>query len=516
MLPSFIVTFREILEIALILGVILAATNGLVGRSKWIFLGLIGGIIGSAVVAAFTETISNFAEGIGQELFNAMILLSASIIIGWTALWMKTHAREMMKQIKEKGGRIVEGDLPKITISIIITLAVLREGSEIVLFTYGMLASGQPIDKVLLGSAAGTLVGAIVGLILYFGLISIPTKYIFKVTTWLLIFLSAGMSSMAAKYLASAGYFTNFSNPVWNMSNILSENSIPGQILHALFGYSERPMSIQLIFYFLTLGVFTMIMTLTKSNSNIKKTVAISTLAFIATISASDNSFAGHKKVYSPYVEQGELELEYANSYELDNDKNIDGKQKNYFATAYGVTNWWATEIVAVTEESGVKGSDPRLEEIKFENRFQLTEKGQYPVDLGLYLEYEAKLNGGEADKLEAQILLAKDIGKFTNYANIEFAREVGENSNDDTEFAFKWSTRYRLSEMLQPGFEYYAEFGELGHSGTFSNQEHQAGPVFYGDLPHGFGYEVGYLAGLSDSAPDGETKLIIEYEKHF
>lgn len=256
MFPSFIVTFREILEVAIILGVVLAATKGLAGRNKWIYLGIALGIAGSGVVAAFTGAISDFAEGIGQELFNAAILFTASLIIAWTALWMNKNARNMVSEIKNKSGKIVEGQLPKFTLSAIIALAVLREGAEIVLFTYGMIASGQSLTNIALGSAAGLTSGAALGALLYFGLVSIPTKYVFKITTYLLMFLSAGMASVGAKYLVAAGYFDNLSATVVDMSSLLSENSIAGQVLHSMFGYSERPMQIQVLFYLATIIIF--------------------------------------------------------------------------------------------------------------------------------------------------------------------------------------------------------------------------------------------------------------------
>lgn len=264
MLAAFIVTFREILEVALILGVVLASTKGLVDRARWVWGGIAIGVAGSLVVAYFIDSISGFAEGMGQELFNAIILFTASGVIGWTAIWMRTHASEMVKQIKEKGGKIVEGELHKATITAIIALAVLREGSEIVLFTYGMLASGQNPSVILTGSLSGIAAGSVAGGLLYAGLISIPTKYIFQVTMWLLLLLSAGMASIGAKYLVAAGYFDKWTNTVWDMSSVLSEDSLPGQILHALFGYSEQPMVIQLLFYFVTLTIFLLMMKYSK------------------------------------------------------------------------------------------------------------------------------------------------------------------------------------------------------------------------------------------------------------
>ena len=89
MLSFAVIVFREILEISLVIGVLIAATRGLKNRKKWIGIGLGMGIVGSIVVAFFAEGISNAMEGMGQELFNATILILATILIGWTVVWMK-------------------------------------------------------------------------------------------------------------------------------------------------------------------------------------------------------------------------------------------------------------------------------------------------------------------------------------------------------------------------------------------------------------------------------------------
>jgi len=249
MLSTAIVIFREVLEIAIILSVVIAATNGLKGRSKWIWAGIFAGLAGSALVAIFARTISNAAEGMGQELFNAGILLTAAIVIGGTALWMSKHAREMTKRIKVVSTSVIDGELPFYSIAIVIALAIVREGAEIVLFTYGMIASGQSLNSIFLGSAIGFVGGGLVGGALYAGLITMSHKHIFQVTTWLLIFLCAGMASTAAKYLVSAGHFETLTAQIWDTSFILSDNTIIGEIMHILFGYTDQPMQIQAIFY---------------------------------------------------------------------------------------------------------------------------------------------------------------------------------------------------------------------------------------------------------------------------
>lgn len=254
-IPVFIVIFREILEIAIILGVVMVAAKELEQRNLWVSIGLGVGILGSLVVALFAQSISNAAEGMGQEFFNAMVLLSASVVIGATALWMSKHARELTAHLRHVSNEVIKGNMPLYSIALVIALAVLREGAEIVLFTHGMLASGKEISSIFAGAALGLTAGAVVGGAMYFGLLKISPKHVFGVTTWLLMFLCAGMSASAAKYLVSAGWFESMAYTVWDSSFILSNDSLTGQIVHALFGYTAKPYAIQLVFYFTTLVI---------------------------------------------------------------------------------------------------------------------------------------------------------------------------------------------------------------------------------------------------------------------
>jgi len=253
MLATSIIIFREILEIAIILSVVMVAAKELEHRNRWVAIGLGAGILGSCLVAFFAQSISNAAEGMGQEFFNAMVLLAAAFVIGMTALWMSKHAKELTAHLRHVSNEVIQGNMPLYSIAIVIALAVLREGAEIVLFTHGMIASGKSISSILAGSAMGFTAGIIVGASMYFGLLKISTKHVFTVTTWLLIFLCAGMAATAAQYLASAGWFESLSYQLWNTSAIISDSSMVGKVLHALFGYTARPLAIQVAFYVVTL-----------------------------------------------------------------------------------------------------------------------------------------------------------------------------------------------------------------------------------------------------------------------
>lgn len=253
MLLTAIVIFRETLEIAMILGIVLAATRGIARRFGWIMLGLVGGIFGAALIAAFADAISASLSGMGQEMFNAAILFTAAVLIGWTVLWMRKHARHLSAHIKQVGKDIHSGQVPLYSLAFIIGLAMLREGAEMVMFVYGMLLSGQSSTSVISGSLAGLAAGILCGTLLYYGLLKMPARYMLTVTSWLLLLLVAGLSSQGASYLVSAGFFPNFSQVMWDSSWLLSQDSYLGKALQGLIGYSARPTQVQISFYVGTL-----------------------------------------------------------------------------------------------------------------------------------------------------------------------------------------------------------------------------------------------------------------------
>src|SRR5207237_5108105 len=117
-------------------GIVLVATRGLGGRGRWILLGILAGIAGDLIVAVFAQQISEMFEGFGQELLNATVLGVAVVMLMWHNAWMARHGREMAAEMKAIGQAVSKGARPMTALAIVVGLAVLREGSEIVLFLY--------------------------------------------------------------------------------------------------------------------------------------------------------------------------------------------------------------------------------------------------------------------------------------------------------------------------------------------------------------------------------------------
>jgi|CXWL01.1.fsa_nt_gi high-affinity iron transporter len=264
MIQSFIICFREFLEIAIIISIILAATRGVSGRALWIGIGIGSGLVGAALVAVFANSISSAMEGVGQEIFNAAILSVAVAMIIWTVVWMQSHGRAIAQKMKQVGKAVSDGDVPLYSLAVVVSLAMWREGAEIVLFITGIISSSQEsVISIMTGGIAGAGIAIVIGVGLYFGLVKLSSKHLFSVTGWLLILLACGMSAQIAGYLNAADILPALGQ-TWDSSRILSQDSVLGKILHAMLGYSERPSVIQLIFYALTMAIILSLLKLTK------------------------------------------------------------------------------------------------------------------------------------------------------------------------------------------------------------------------------------------------------------
>ena len=255
MLGVALLVFREVLEAALIVTIVAAATRGVPRRGIFIGGGIAAGVIGAIIVAMFAGVIAEAVGGSGQELFNASVLLAAVAMIGWHVIWMSSHGRHLAQQLQSVGHAVKAGSSSLAMLLAVVALAVLREGSEIVLFLYGMAAGGAHRSDLLLGVPLGLAGGVAVGFALYFGLLRIPMRYFFTATNWMLVLLAAGLASTAARFLIQADWLPAWGNQLWNTSALLDNGSVVGQALHILVGYDARPAGMQVAFWLVTAGL---------------------------------------------------------------------------------------------------------------------------------------------------------------------------------------------------------------------------------------------------------------------
>ena len=261
MLGTLLIVFREVIEAGLIVGVVLAATKGVAGRGLWVGFGVLGGLVGAALVAIFAGGLSSLFHGSGQELFNAAILILAVGMLTWHNVWMASHGKEMSRELKAVGAEVRSGSRSLMAMAVVVGVAVLREGSEVVLFLYGIAAGGgTSAIGMFTGGVLGVISGAGLSALMYLGLLAIPAHRLFAATTGLITLLAAGLASQAVSLLQQAQVINGLTSPLWDTSGILSEGSVMGRLLKTLIGYTDRPDGAQLIAWLAVVAMMTILM----------------------------------------------------------------------------------------------------------------------------------------------------------------------------------------------------------------------------------------------------------------
>jgi high-affinity iron transporter len=250
MFSAALVVFRESLEAALIISIMVAATRGIASRGRWIGGGVAIGLAGACVVASSMGFIANLAEGIGQELFNVGVLVAAVGMLAWHNIWMASHGKEMAQSIKNTARAVTDGSRERSLILVVVALAVLREGSETVLFLYGVATgTDSGLRDTFAGGSMGLAGGCLVAGLLYLGLLRIPLRWFFSVTGLLVLLLAASMASQAARFLVQADLLPSLGAPLWDTSALLEQNTALGTLLHGLIGYDAQPSGMQVLAY---------------------------------------------------------------------------------------------------------------------------------------------------------------------------------------------------------------------------------------------------------------------------
>ncbi len=267
MLAALIIVFREVFEAGLIVGIVLAVTRAVPHRGMWIGGGIAGGVAGACLVAVFAGALSQLFAGMGQELFNAAILAVAVVMLTWHNVWMASHGRQLAGEMKAVGEEVASGKRSLLALAVVVGVAVMREGSEVVLFLYGILASeGASATALMLGGMAGLALGAGVCVLTYLGLVQIRPRMLFATTTVLITLLAAGMAAQATAFLERANWVSALTDTAWDSSWLLSEDGLLGKTLHTLVGYTEQPSYLQVIVYAATIAITIALMTLTGRN----------------------------------------------------------------------------------------------------------------------------------------------------------------------------------------------------------------------------------------------------------
>ena len=522
MLAVAIIVFREVLEAALIVSIVMAASLGIAMRNQWIGAGVAGGVLGASLVAMFAAAISAAFSGAGQEILNASILLFAVAMLAWHNIWMAGHGRVMARQAKDVGRQVAAGTRPLYALSLICSFAVLREGAETVLFVFSIVASAREgVSALLLGGLIGLAGGVALGVILYLGLLQIPASRLFTVTGWMILLLAAGLAAQGAGFLVQANLLPPLGEQLWDTSSLLSEGSIPGRVLHTLIGYVARPSGVELLAYILTLLAICISMRVVSYAGKASAGVAA---IIVATLLCGPRPAWADLHVRMPTVEYREFEFEHNGLFTFDQKgSDLNGQQSYTNAIGYGVLPWWKVELEG--ELAGGPGVERTWAATTLENTFQLTEPGQYFLNLGLFLEYSQATGQTDPNSFTFGPIIQKELNNVLgtdslHTLNVFLSRDVGRGATSATGLQYAWQSRLLLNYHIDPAIEFYGSIGDITHAGHLSSQQHFVGPVLVGAwsfAPFGkLRYEVGYLFGYTTATPRGAVRWLLEYEIAF
>ena len=262
MLATAIILFREVLEASLIIAIVMGASRGIAQRGRWVAGGILLGLIGASMIALLASDIALKFEGKLSAILNAIILLSAVALLTWHNVWMKSHGRKLAADIATVGKDVETGKQPLTALMLLTFAAVMREGSEAVLFIWAIATSGQQGANLAVGGLGGIVAGVLVGALLYRGLLRFPLRHFFSLTSWVILLLTAGLAAQAAGFLNQADLLPALGGQLWDTSHILNQASLLGQLLHTLIGYIARPSGVEIVFYVGTILIVLILMQL--------------------------------------------------------------------------------------------------------------------------------------------------------------------------------------------------------------------------------------------------------------
>lgn len=241
LINSVILVLREVLEAAILISVLLALSSNLQLARRWLYWALPPALIGIVSLAGALDDITDAVDGAGQELLNAGLQLSIYLFI------MLLIANGRRGAVRRRQNFLCT------LMALSVAFALLREGSEIYLYIGGFASAEQLRGAVYAGSAIGAGIGLSLGILLYNGLRALTDQHCYRVCLLLLIFIGAGMIMQASMLLQQADWLPA-ANPLWDSSTLLSEQSIAGELLYAVFGYEATPTAIQVALYGLSLA----------------------------------------------------------------------------------------------------------------------------------------------------------------------------------------------------------------------------------------------------------------------
>lgn len=255
MFASILITLREGLEAALIVGIILSALHRL-DRDKtkrWVWWGVLAAIVTSMVSAAALNALGFAFEGRGEEIFEGVAMLVAAGVLTWMIIWLQQQGAQIQARL-EADVRAASATGSRWALFSLAFIAVVREGIETTLFLTAS-AMNATTAQTLVGGALGLVAAVILGWAIFVAGRRLDVGAFFRVTSVLLLFFAAGLAAHSIHELQEAALLPVFVEHMWDLNPILDENSTLGSFLAALFGYNGNPSLLEIVVY----GVYLLI-----------------------------------------------------------------------------------------------------------------------------------------------------------------------------------------------------------------------------------------------------------------
>ena len=264
MLPTYLLSLREGLEAALIIGIVLGAVSKIrrTDLAPAVWLGTLSAVIISILTAIILTSFGMSLEEKAEQIFEGVTMLIAAGILTWMIFWMGKQARFLKSEL-EDGVNKAAASTGKRAVFWLAFLAVVREGVELAIFiTAAFFASNQAetstnLIQILAGTILGLGTAVLLGYTIFATSVRLDLRRFFQVTGILLILFAAGLVAHGVHEFNEVGWIPGVVEHVWDVNMILDENSIAGQLLKTLFGYNGNPSLTEMITYFVYIAVVT-------------------------------------------------------------------------------------------------------------------------------------------------------------------------------------------------------------------------------------------------------------------
>jgi len=250
MLPSYLLSLREGIEAALIIGIVLGALRQMrrMDFSAAVWFGVISASVISALAGVLLTYFGLSFEGQAEQVFEGITMLLAAGVLTWMIFWMSRQARNIKGEL-ESGVRKAAFEGGKRGLFALAFLAVLREGIELALFLAASVFASD-VQQTLIGAFLGLGTAILLGWSLFATTVRLDLRRFFKVTGFILILFAAGLVAHGVHEFNEAGLIPPVIEHVWDVNSILDEDATLGSMLKALFGYNGNPSLTEVLSYF--------------------------------------------------------------------------------------------------------------------------------------------------------------------------------------------------------------------------------------------------------------------------